>query len=109
MDAGSLIRRAAIEAQSMLDRLYEAGEPAAGSPLDQVGLRDGLQIVEDFLSHNEAGVALEHLMYMIKEPPLALSDVARADVRRATELLGMTHLLVRLPEATADGGRDPGS
>jgi hypothetical protein len=102
MSASALIRRAAIEAQSMIDRLYMAGEPAAGSSLDQAGLRDGLRVVEDFLSHNEAGVALEHLLYMIVEPPLALSDHARADVRRAAELLGMTHLLVRLPEAERD-------
>lgn len=99
MEAGPLIRRAATEAQSMLDRLYAAGEPAAGSPLDQAGLRDGLQVVEEFLSHNEAGVALEHLLYMIAEPPLALSAGARADVLRAAEWLGMTHLLVRSTDA----------
>jgi hypothetical protein len=107
MEAKSLIRRAAFEAQSMLDRLYATGERNAGGSLDQAGLRDGRQVIEDYLSHNEAGVALEHLLYMIAEPPLALSAEARADIRRAAELLGMTHLSARLTDADAapDAGR----
>ena len=35
--------------------------------LTQVGLLNGQDIIHDFLSHNELGAALEHLLYMIHE------------------------------------------
>jgi hypothetical protein len=37
----------------------------------QVGLLDGRDTVFDYLSHNEVGVALEHLLYMIHESDIA--------------------------------------
>lgn len=106
MRAEPLIGRVAKEAQELLDRLYTAGAPLAGSSLDQMGLRNGREIVEDYLSRGEPGLALEHLLYMIKEPPLTLSTVSRTDVRRAAEMLGMAHLLPREVESdtTKDGG-----
>jgi hypothetical protein len=106
MKAEPLIRRAAIEAQSMLDQLYAVAEPTPGSALDQAGLRDGRLVVEDYLSHNEAGVALEHLLYMIEEPPLAVSAGTRADVRNAAAMLGMTYLLANCAEAEPSAAPD---
>ncbi len=93
MDPVLAIRRTALEAQAELDRLYAAGAPTAGSALDQLGLRDGLAIVEDFLDHGEAGLALEHLLYMINEPSLQLSPQWRADVAQAARSLGLFHLV----------------
>jgi hypothetical protein len=37
----------------------------------QVGLLDGRDTVFNYLSHNELGVALEHLLYMIHESDIA--------------------------------------
>lgn len=37
----------------------------------QVGLLDGRDIVVDYLSQNEIGTALEHLLYMIHESDIA--------------------------------------
>src|SRR5476649_135600 len=93
MDPVPAIRRAASEAQTDLDRLYAAGMPTAGSALDQAGLRDGMAIVENFLDHGEAGVALEHLLYMINEPRLRLSAQSRADIDHAASALGLFHLI----------------
>ncbi|MCW8133287.1 MAG: hypothetical protein KIS92_23285 [Planctomycetota bacterium] len=106
MQAEPLILSVCKEAQGLLDQLYAAGTPAAGSSLDQMGLRNGREIVEDYLSHGEPRLALEHLLYMIKEPPLTLSTVSRNNVRRAAELLGMAHFLPREVESdtTKDGG-----
>lgn len=38
-------------------------------PLAQAGLENGGEIVLDYVDHNEAGLAFEHLLYMINEPP----------------------------------------
>ncbi|OOL36855.1 hypothetical protein [Pseudomonas sp. FSL W5-0299] len=42
--------------------------------LAQAGLENGGEIVLDYVDHNEAGVAFEHLLYMINEPPLVVSE-----------------------------------
>ena len=60
--------------QRRLDELYEAvdGSPEPGSALDQAGLRDGLDIVEEYLRHGELGIAVEHVVYMVVESELEL-------------------------------------
>jgi hypothetical protein len=93
MEVAELILRAATEAQSLVDRSYAAGEPEAGSALDQAGLRDGLVIVQDYLRHGEAGLAFEHLAYMVNELTLSLSEACREDMRLAAERLGLTRLI----------------
>ncbi|MEZ6116843.1 MAG: hypothetical protein R3C28_09760 [Pirellulaceae bacterium] len=55
--------------------------------LDQAGLRDGGEIVVDYLFHGEAGVAFDHLLYMISEPDLVLSAGTYAELARAGEML----------------------
>ena len=101
MQAQQYIRRATIEAQSILDDRYAMGQAIAGGPLDQFGLRDGREIVEQFLQHGEPGFALEHLLYMIVESLLELSPAGKEDVRHAAELLGMTHLMSQLHDTTS--------
>lgn len=86
----SLIRRAADEAQRQLDALYASGAPPSGSALDQCGLRDGLEIVEDYLVHGEAKLAFEHLFYMVSESMLRLSEQSIADMRCVAAMLNMS-------------------
>ncbi|MCA8989372.1 MAG: hypothetical protein KDA78_17110 [Planctomycetaceae bacterium] len=38
----------------------------------QAGIVDGRDIVIDYLSHNEFGLAVEHLLYMIHESDISL-------------------------------------
>ena len=38
-----------------------------------LNLENGGEIVLDYVDHNEARVAFEHLLYMIDEPPLVVS------------------------------------
>lgn len=48
-------------------------------PLAQSGLENGAEIVLDFIAHGEAGVALDHLLYMIKSLlSLSLPDLPRS-------------------------------
>ncbi len=57
------------------------GTPAPGSNLDQAFLLDGRTVIEDYLNHNELGVALEHLMYMIEAPPLQIQPSTLRKIR----------------------------
>jgi hypothetical protein len=83
------IAQAADEAQRLLNIEFAkwGGHPPAGSALDQAGLRDGREIVVDFLLHGEAGLALEHLVYMIHETGIALSDESRNQIRKAASAM----------------------
>lgn len=65
----------------------DAGAMAEDHPLAQAGLANGAAIVRDYLDHGEAGVALEHLLYMVQEPPLVLSARGRANLAELTRLL----------------------
>ncbi|QIH07790.1 MULTISPECIES: MafI family immunity protein [Pseudomonas] len=56
--------------------------------LAQAGLEHGREIVLDYLEHNEAGLAFEHLRYMIEEPPLVLSESAQCALLRIARYLG---------------------
>ena len=57
----------------MADAYAEAGLLDSDHPLSQEGLANGTAIVLDYLEHNEAKIALEHLLYMVNEPSLTLS------------------------------------
>ena len=87
MEAAPLILKLAQEAQLRLDALFSVGDPTSGGPLDQAGLRDGLKIVEEYVSHGELEVAFEHLLYMVREPGLALSESERANIIRVSQFL----------------------
>jgi len=69
------IRRATAEVQRLIDKAFAemGGAPEPGSCWDQLGLRDGSEIIGEYLRYGEPGVALEHLLYMITETDLSLS------------------------------------
>ena len=49
-------------------------KPKPESVLDQAGLRNGAEVVRDYVDHGEAGIAFEHLFYMVKETGIKLSE-----------------------------------
>lgn len=62
------------EISTLLSIAYEQlGPVPEDHALAQAGLVNGCAIVLDYVDHNEAGVAFEHLLYMISEPPLLVS------------------------------------
>ncbi|MFZ4963865.1 MULTISPECIES: hypothetical protein [Pseudomonas] len=63
------------EISALMSIAYEQTGPVPDDhPLAQAGLENGGEIVLDYVDHNEAGIAFEHLLYMINEPPLIVSD-----------------------------------
>ncbi len=91
MSVESLILGAAEEAQALLDELYrQTPEPNADSPLDQAGLRDGASVVQDYLEHGELEVAFEHVIYMIDEAGLRLSEGSCRNIQKAGQALGVS-------------------
>jgi hypothetical protein len=78
------------EISTLMSTAYEQlGPVPEGHPLAQEGLRNGAEIVLDYVDLNEAGVAFEHLIYMINEPPLAVSDECINVLARIAKKLGM--------------------
>lgn len=69
---------AAIEAQAAIDQKLGSCPDIAGTAFDQAGLKDGLQIVREYVDADEAGVALDHLRYMIEETGILISAPTRA-------------------------------
>jgi hypothetical protein len=69
------IRQALTEVEALMRAAFAKVDGLAppGSALDQNGLRDGRDIVLEYLDAGEAGLALEHLIYMVHEPGLAIS------------------------------------
>lgn len=62
--------------------------PQPGSSLDQACLLDGDQVVEDYIRHGEQGLALDHLIYMVQEPPLNVSRDTFDHISAAATALG---------------------
>ena len=75
----SLIRLLTPKIQQLVDLRFGSltGEPESNLSLDQAGLRQGDQIIYEFLDHGEHGLAFEHLVYMIEEAGIALAPEQR--------------------------------
>ncbi len=63
------------------------GKPQPGSALDPLYLLNGREVVVDYLKHGEPALALDHLIYMIEEPPLNIGENTRRRLAEATRLL----------------------
>jgi hypothetical protein len=90
-DPYELIRSALPEVSTLMAQAFEAvgGTQVPGSGLDQAGLIDGAEDVEDWLVHGEPGLALEHLIYMVGAPPLAISESTYALIDEAGRSMKM--------------------
>ena len=65
-----------LEAQAQINELFEASDdpPPEGSALEQAGLRNGNEIIEEYLRHGELGLAVDHLRYMVEETEIELKE-----------------------------------
>lgn len=78
------------EISTLMSIAYEQLGPVPDDhALAQAGLEDGAEIVLDYVDHNEAGVAFEHLLYMINEPPLVVSNECMNVLARIAKTLQM--------------------
>jgi hypothetical protein len=65
------------------------GSPEPGSALDQVFLLDGRVVVVDLVAQGEHALALEHLLYLINEPPLHVNGDTFRRLVEAARILGL--------------------
>lgn len=80
---------AASEVQILIDQEFAKidNKPKPGSNLDQIGLRDGKEIILEYIAVGEYAIALEHLDYMIKETNIPILEKTREDIfQTATNL-----------------------
>lgn len=81
-----LIRAALPEVQAQMDAaLAEGGD----GDLDSAGLRGSAAIVEEYLAYDEFGGALEHVIYMIEEAQLPISQATFETIQQAAQLMQM--------------------
>jgi hypothetical protein len=82
------IFKALTEVEKLMTKAFiAAGAIEVGSDLDQATLKDGGDIVRDYLKHGEEGCALEHLIYMVREPSLPISPDTYESIRREAEAM----------------------
>ena len=78
------------EISTLMSIAYEQlGPVPEDHALAQAGLENGGEIVLDYVDHNEAGEAFEHLLYMINEPPLVVSEKCMKILARIAKSLNM--------------------
>ncbi|UZE26273.1 hypothetical protein LOY67_12965 [Pseudomonas sp. B21-056] len=78
------------EVSALMSSAYEQLDPVPNDhALAQAGLENGCEIVLDYVDHNEARVAFEHLLYMINEPPLVVSEHCKKILARIAKTLGV--------------------
>lgn len=90
-DATEHIRAVLDEVMPLMRDAFEAVNylPQPGSSLDQVYLLDGDQVVSDYIEHGELGLAFDHLLYMVQEPPLQISRLAFEHIQAVALALGV--------------------
>lgn len=81
-----------VDIEPRMQAAFDAvgGTPEPGSALDQVYLLNGREVITDYLAHGEPGLAYDHLLYMIKEPPLTIARATLCRLAQAGEALGVS-------------------
>lgn len=90
-DIHAAIMSVLAEIEPLMLAAFDAvgGKPEPGSALDQVFLLNGREVVEDYLLHGEPGLAFDHLVYMITEPPLSIPSQSRHRLLEAGREMGL--------------------
>ncbi|KQZ40066.1 hypothetical protein [Duganella sp. Root1480D1] len=86
----TLFEQAIGEVAALMSTAFEqASVIDSAHDLDSDGLRNGDTFVGEFLAHSEAGLAFDHLRYMIAEANLSISDECRSWLRSISLELGL--------------------
>ena len=72
----------------MKEAFLSSGKINKNHPLFQAGLQNGHTIVRDYIYHGEIGLAFEHLVYMVEEPPLQISKECKESLAFISKYLG---------------------
>jgi len=87
MSKNKKIRSFSLIAQSLITDLHNANP--RDETFDQLGILDGHSQVSDFLDHNEWGLALEHVLYMIYESNIVFPSDELKALHSLAERLGV--------------------
>ncbi|MFJ2709644.1 hypothetical protein ACIOZM_02000 [Pseudomonas sp. NPDC087346] len=91
------------EISTLMFLAYEQPGPQTEDyALAQAGLENGREIVLDYVDHNEAEVAFEHLLYMVNDAPLVVSAECEMILARIAKTLQMP-ISGAIAAATGDG------
>ncbi len=69
--------------QSLITKLYEKAPDNV--TFEQAGMRNGLEVVADYLKHSEVEIALEHLLYMINESDITCPSDVKENLSKITK------------------------
>lgn len=63
------------EAQSLIDLGFQKINylPQSNNPLNQEGIKNGFEIINEYNSVGEFGLAFEHILYMVYETEIEMS------------------------------------
>ena len=64
------------EVQALINAEFKKvnDKPKVDSPLNQAGMKDGLDIINEYNSVGEYGIAFDHVLYMIHETDISISE-----------------------------------
>ena len=67
-----------IKVQSLINSEFQKvkNKPEEDSPLNQAGMRNGLEIIKEYNSEREFGLAFEHILYMIHETGIEIDKAS---------------------------------
>jgi hypothetical protein len=90
-EAERLIRQSIPEVGALINQAFAdvGNSPVTGSSLDQLGLANGVSVIDDYLRHGEIGLALDHLIYMVFEAKLPISAGTFYCIERAATVMGV--------------------
>lgn len=97
-----LLLELADRVQTRLSGMFDLiGKPESGSALDQAGLRDGQDVIDEFVRQGEGRLAAEPLPYMIVEAGLRLSASDQESMQSVCRYFGLAPDGLLPPECDA--------
>jgi hypothetical protein len=87
MEDEAFILESAKLARQLIIELYK--DDPTHETFEQVGLLDGAEEVRDYLEHNEIGLAVEHLLYMVHEADIQFPRDRMLRLHQLAERMGL--------------------
>ncbi len=78
--------------QSQIDSEFQKvnNEPEEDNPLNQAGMRNGFEIINEYNSVGEFGLAFEHILYMINETEIQMDDNSSELIKELGEKMNIS-------------------
>ncbi len=77
---------------SLIIKKQIASNKSISKQIDQAGILDGSTIISEYVNQNKFGVAYEHLIYMITESEMSISDSSKITINKIAKKLKLPPL-----------------